>query len=523
MADKGLSPRQKMINLMYLVLTALLALNVSAEILNAFVLFDKSIRKSTQNIQTKNDEVYNEFLKALKENPKKVQKWYDKAMEVKAKTNSLDSLMQDIKLDIIKMADKTDNPDPDNVKKKADNNVGSTVMILQGRGEELKKAIDEYREYVLSLIVDTNGNPDTSKVLYKNIVSTLNTDDVESLSEPGKKIPWVEANFEHLPVIADVAMISKFQNDLRNVESNILAHLQAQIGKGEFKFNKIEAIVTAPSNYVLKGEPFKAEVFIAASDSTQDPVIVMKDRTRLPVENGKGIYTGNTNSPGEYDIEGVIKMKNPLTGDTINFPFKSSYQVGVPSVAISPTKMNVFYIGVNNPVAITASGVPADKLIVTISGAGGKITKVGNGKYNVTVKKTGKATVRVSYKKNDGSTRSLGSMEFRCLRVPDPYPTVGGYKGGSIKKSTLLGQTTVLAKLDNFVFDLKFPVTYFNVSTTINGFVEEASTRGSKISPEQKKILGKLRKGQKVYFEDVRCKAPDGSIRQLGTISFRIQ
>ncbi len=522
MSEKGLSPRQKMINLMYLVLTALLALNVSAEVLNAFVLFDKSIRKSTQNIQIKNDEAYNGFLKALKENPKKVQKWYDKAMIVKAKTNTLDSLIQAYKVKIVKEADGPEG-DLENIKKKADNNVGSTVMILQKRGDSLKDALDDYRNFVVSLLADSSGKIDTSKALYKNVMSTLSTKDVESLNEPGKKIPWVEANFEHLPVIADVAMLSKFQNDVRNVESNILAYLQAQIGKGEFKFNKIEAIVSTPSNYVLKGEQFKAEVFIAASDSTQDPVIVMKNGKKLPIVNGKGIYTGNTNSPGEYDIEGVIKMKNPLTGDTINFPFKSSYQVGMPSVAISPTKMNVFYIGVDNPVAITASGVPADKLIVSISGAGGTIRKVGNGKYTVRVKKTGKATVRVSYRKNDGSTRSLGSMQFRCLRVPDPYPTVGGYKGGGIKKSTLIGQSTVLAKLDNFVFNLKFPVTYFNVSTTINGFVEEASTRGSRISPEQKKILGKLKRGQKVYFEDVKCKSPDGSIRQLGTISFRIQ
>jgi len=521
MAEKGLSPRQKMINLMYLVLTALLALNVSAEVLNAFVKFDQSIRKSTENIQVKNDDIYNEFQKAYTENKTKVEPWFKKAMLIKAESNSLDSFMLVLKKDIVSMADHTDEPDLDNIGKKSDNNVGSTIMITQKRGEELKERIDKYRELIIGFLKDTtNGEIDTSNALYKTVVSILNTDDVVSAND-GSTLPWVDATFEHLPVIADVAMLSKMQNDVRNVESYILSYLLASIGKGEFHFNNIEAIVNTNSNYVLKGEPFRAEIFIAASDSTKDPIIRLKNGTTLPVENGKGIFEASTSTPGIYTIAGDILLKNPATEDTMRFPFQTEYQVGAPSVAISPTKMNVFYVGVDNPVKITASGVPAENLNVSMTG--GRITSKGNGNYSVRVPRPGKATIRVSYKGPNGATKPLGSMDFRCFLVPNPYAVVGTHKGGSIQQNVLLAQTNVYAKLDNFVFDLTFPVTGFNVSTTINGFIEEASTRGSKISPEQKRIIGNLKRGNKVYFEQITCRAPDGSTRDLGTISFRIR
>ncbi len=515
MAEKGLSPRQKMINLMYLVLTALLALDVSGEVLNAFVLFDKSIRKSTENVTIKNNDAYSEFEKAYKENPKKVGEYYQDAQQLKAKTNEIDSFIQKLKVKCVKAADGPEG-DPTHVKKLADNNVGGTVMIVQKGGYQLKDQIDAYRKFVLGLVKDS------SSALYEKIQGTLSTAPIESLNEPGTKIPWVLANFDQLPLIADVAMLSKMQNDIRNVESDMLSFLLAQIGKGEFQFNKIEAVVTTPSSYVLVGEPFEAKVFIAASDTTKDPVIVLNGGSRLPVENGKGIYKGNTSSIGMRTVAGDILMKSPSTGDTIRYPFSFNYQVVAPAVAISPTKMNVFYIGVDNPVAVTASGVTADQLAVGISGARGTIKKVGTGKYIVRVRQRGKATITVSAKVS-GNSRRLGSMQFRCLPVPDPYATVGGKKGGVIAKQSLLAQSFVKAQLDNFVFDLKFPVTSFTVSATIQGFTEEESTRGPVITAQQKSIIRQLNRGSKVYFENIKAKAPDGSIRSLGSISFKLR
>ncbi len=512
MADKGLSPRQKMINLMYLVLTALLALNVSAEVLNAFVKFDKSIRKSTENIVIKNDDVYAEFQKAYTENPKKVEKWFNKAQELKRKTNEIDSFVQYYKVKCVVEADGPEG-DPENVQKKSDNNVGSTIMILQGGGEDLKEHLEEYRAYVIGLI-DPKDTAKYSALIHK-IQSSINTDPVESLSEPGTTIPWVEASFEHLPLIAVVAMMSKMQNDIRNIESDMLAYLFSQIDAGSWKFNKITAIVNAPASYVKVGEEFKADVFIAAYDTTVKPQIILSNGKELPVENGKGIFQGSTGAAGTYDIKGNILMKNPATGLIDSFPFESQYQVVAPTYAVAADKMNVFYIGVKNPVSITATG---KDISATLSGSG-KLVRTGPGKYYVTVTKRGKVKINVVA---DG--RTMGSKEFRCLPVPDPYPTVGGKKGGVIPKATLLAQTFVKAQLDNFVFDgLKFPVTSFTVSATIQGFTEEYSTNGATITAQQKGLIRQLNPGQKVYFENIRAKAPDGSIRDLGSISFKLR
>lgn len=509
MSEKGLSPRQQMINLMYLFLTAMLALNVSAEILNAFVLMNESIMLSTENVNNKNEDAYGEFEKAYKENPKKVGEFYDLAKELKEKTTLLDSSLQEYKIKLVKTADGPEG-DVDNVQKKDDNNVGGEVMILNEGGVKLKNEINEYRDFLIGLISDTSK----SAVLVKNIKVVLNTDDVESHAEPGTYVPWESANFEHLPLIAVVAMMSKMQNDVRNVESDMLSYLLGQIGKSDFKFNTIKAIVNAPNSYVKVGEEFVAEVFIAAYDSTKDPVIILDGGKELGVEKGKGIYKPGTGSPGTFNWGGKIILKDPGTGDTVSFPFEHEYQVVAPTWAISPTKMNVLYIGVKNPIQVTATG---RQITATISGSGGRLTSTGAGKYDAKVSSQGSATISVVA---DGQT--AGSMKFRCLPVPDPYATVGGKKGGSIAQATLLAQSFVRAQLDNFVFDLKFPVTGFTVSATIQGFTEEYRSNSANISAQQKGLIRQLKRGNKVYFESIKARAPDGSVRNLGTVSFKL-
>ncbi len=512
MAEKNLSPRQKMINLMYLVLTALLALNVSAEVLTAFAKIEKSIRKSTSIIENKNADLYGQFAKLYQENPVKVKQWYDKAMEVQRRSDSLYNYIQELKVKVVRAADGKDG-DPEHIKKMDENNVGGQVMILEGNGVKLKNAINEYREFLKSLIDSTKA-----KNLIANLDSTFDTRDI--IGQDKSKVPWEVAMFEHLPLIAVVANMSKLQNDIRMSESSVVSYLLAQVGAGEWKFNKLEAIVYAKKGYVLQGEPYEAQIFLAAYDTTQQPIIILDDGTELPVENGKGIYKVTTNKVGIHTFGGVIKIKSPATGDYVEFPFKGEYQVAAPAVAISPTKMNVFYIGVDNPVAITASGVPSEDLIVSI-GPIGKIKRVGNGKYIVRVNKVGKTRVTVSAKIGD-QTRKLGSMEFRCKTVPDPKPRVGNLKPGPVAKAVLLAQQYVKAELENFVFDLKFPVTEFTVSATIGSFTEEYKTKGSRITQQQKNLIRQLKPGQKVYFENIKARAPDGSIRNLGTISFKI-
>ncbi len=527
MAEKKLSPRQKMINLMYLVLTAMLALNVSAEILKAFELIEASIRKSTSRIQNKIDEEYSTFSeKLMTEGEKKVKVWYDKAMSVKQQTQHLYTYIDTLKFQVMDLAggDKGKTYDEKfKLFRKDDREAGEHILFNLGKVYNLKKTLIQYRSFLVKLIEqDTSKN---AQILKKNILKSLSTDSLYNENEK-TWVAWEKANFSEMPAVAVVAMLTKLQNDIKNVEADVLAYLLGKIGEGEFHFNKIYAVVNSKKSFVLVNEPYQAEVFLAAADTTQQLVIKLKEGNPdyLKIEGGMGIYKPPTGSVGTFKWGGVIKVKNPAGTDTLEFPFESEYQVVQPAVSISPTKMNVFYIGVDNPVAITASGVPDNALRVVMTN--GTIRKVGTGKYIVRPRSVDKnaTKTRISVSAQvQGAARSLGSMKFRVLRIPDPYPVVGGKKGGVVAKSWLIAQTFVKAQLDNFVFDLKFPVVEFTVSATIKGFTEEIKSKGATITPQQKSLIRQLKHGQKVYFENVKAKAPDGSIRQIGSISFKLR
>ena len=499
-----------MIGMMYLVLTALLALNVSAEILNAFTMIDRSIRTTTDNFQTKNDKIYTEFEKALVENKSKTEPWKLKADEVKLKSQAVFDKIQELKVKLVTTADGPEG-DPTAIVKKDDNNVGGQIMILEGNGLALKNAIKEYKEFLIAMYPDT-VSIETTDALER----TLSTDEV--INTEGEMMPWENANFEHLPLAGVISLMSKMQSDVRNAEAQILAYLLGQIDAGSFKFNKLEAIVNAPTGYVLQGQPYEAQIFIAASDTTKDPTVILSGGTKLAVVQGKAKYTGETSSIGIKTVAGEIQVESPSTGEILHFPFSTTYQVGAPSVAVSPTKMNVFYIGVDNPVDITASGVDAADLQVSISS--GSITKSSTGGYTVVVKSGTTARVSVSAKVGD-AVKSLGSKEFRIKTVPDPIAKIGGSKGGSMSQATLLAQSFVKAEMENFDFDLVCTVTSFKVSATVGGFLEEVETTGATISAAQKQLIGKLKTGGKVYFEDIKATSA-GTSRDLGTVSFKL-
>lgn len=504
-----------MIGMMYLVLTALLALNVSAEVLNAFVLIDNSLVKSAENFQNKNGDVYAKIEALLKEKPA-VKPTKDKMDEVKIEAQKIFDRVQELKLLVVQTADGPEG-DPRSIQNKADNNIPGQIMILEGRGAELKKEIEAFREKLLSYMKDTVKNKGTAN----GIKNSLNTSDI--VGNTGDMVPWATANFDHLPLAGVVTLMSKIQSDIRNAESEILAYLLSQVDAGTFKFNKLEAIVKTNSNYVLVGNKYEAEVFIAASDSTEIPNIQVGGR-KLTIKNGKGVYSGSTGSVGIKKWGGVIKIKSPATGDTLEYKFDSEYQVAEAGLVVSPTKMNVFYIGVANPVAISVSGVPDDKVSASISS--GSIVKTGK-EYVVKVKKTGKVYIDAIADFGNGSKKNMGRKEFRVKRVPDPVAVIGNNpknrQGGVMAKNMLLAQSGVKADLPNFDFNLKFRVTGFSVSATIKGYEEDASSRGAGFTSQQKQIIRKVTSGRKVYIENIKAAGPDGSIRTLGTIAFKLR
>ena len=519
MAHGKETPRQKMIGMMYLVLTALLALNVAVEVLNAFSLIDNSLRKTTENTYSKNGEIYSKFEAAMQENPIATKKWKDKADKIKLQATELFVYIDTLKFKIVRTIEGPKG-DPNNLEKKDDINVPGQIMILEKengkpRGEILKDKINAFR----NLLIDQIDDKKSDASIINGLSTTLNTDDIVSVD--GGKKSWLVANFESMPSAGVMALMSKMQADVRNAESTMLSYLYQNIGGTDFKFNKIEAIVTAPSNYVLMGQPFTADVFIAASDSTTTPIIKMDGGAELKVTNGKGVYTGNTSSAGPKTFGGVIELKQPKTGKILTFPFSSEYTVGMASLVVSPTKMNVFYIGVDNPVDVSVPGVPPGDVTPFITG-GGSITRSGNS-WVVRVKEVGKVSVGANAKLA-GQNKNMGSKEFRVKKVPDPRAMVGGKTGGAVAKNWLAAQTGVAAVMENFDFDLKFSVISFNVSAVLKGgFLEDARSSGPTFTAQQQQLIRQVSSGKKIYIEDVQAKGPDGTIRNLGSIAFKVQ
>ena len=560
------TPRQKMIGMMYLFYTALLALNVSAEILTAFTMVDGSLRKTNGITEDVIANTQNEFVKAMvndsagvapfKERADRVIKAAEKAYKqiqhyklalvgtledvydgdyTTPYTESLDAADQRIENALREKYSEDSNGasmDPnlvdidDLVSKKDDNNVGGEIFITKGQGKEVRAGREGYKQILID-IINEGSEKDTvaaSVAARKSIIESLNqmlsTEDTKSENDEGEMVPWDVANFEHLPAAGVLTLMTKMQSDVRNTESSVLSYLLSQIGKADMKFNAIKAVVNAKSSYVLVGQPYKAEIFIAAYDSTQNPEILVGG-SKIPVNSGVGVFTGNTSSVGPKSFGGVIKLKNKSTGEVKDYPFKGEYEVGQSSLSVSPTKMNVLYIGVPNPIDITASGVPAEKLNVSISG--GAISKAGAaGSYVAQVKSPG--TVNITVTANvDGQTKNLGSKQFRVKRVPDPVAKVAGKREGTVTKAELAAQAGVKADLENFDFDMKFNVVSFKVSATIKGFSQDATANSAAFTAQQKQIISQVPSGGKIYIEDIKAKGPDGSIRSLGTIAFKIK
>jgi len=563
------TPRQAMIGMMYLFYTALLALNVSAEILTAFTLVDGSLRKTNTITEGVIEGTQTEFAKAMINNPAGTKKYNDLAVEVAAAADKAYKEIQHYKLALVGTlegvygdndytapyseasdakdqeiekalrdkwaADKPEAADPnlvdidDLVSKKDDNNVGGEIFITKGQGKVIAAGREGYKNTLIDIVNKGTDNSEASQKAKQSLIASLNellsTARMKSESDDIDSVDWDVSNFEHLPAAGVLTLMTKMQADVRNTESSVLSYLISQIGKTDMKFNAIRAVVSpTTSSYVLVNEPYKADVFIAAYDSAQNPDILVGG-SPLKVEKGVGKYTGNTSSVGVKTFSGVIKLKNNSTGEIKEYPFKSEYEVGQSSLSVSPTKMNVLYIGVPNPLEVTASGYNSEKLHVTISQ--GSVSKgTAAGAYSALVKTPGTAKVTVTATV-DGQTKNLGTREFRVKRVPDPRASVttkeAWGKGGTVSKAMLAASAGVKAELENFDFDMKFQITGFKVSATIKGFVQDATSTGPAFTAQQKTIINQAPAGSKLYIEEIKAKGPDGSLRDLGAIVLKLK
>jgi gliding motility-associated protein GldM len=557
MAHGKETPRQKMIGMMYLVLTALLALNVSTAVLDAFKIIDEGLEKTGITMENKNKEIYNEFDKANSINPAKTALWLERAKQVRERTQKLYDYIQDLKITTLSEAERGKSEaisgksiDRDKIEATADYDTPHRIMIgseLNDKSEavKLKNEIATLREFMLKLVTEK----EIPEQLKLSIGKSLTTDPPVAArgrrNDPETQT-WEYHKFGHSPLLGFMAIMSSLQIDLRNAESEMINYLFAQISAGEVKFNELEAVVIPNSNYVIKGNPYKANIFLAARDTTQapeifvvegvkepwvettDPVtgaVTYKRReglnyTPVPVEKGtgKGIYERSGNSIGQRTWGGIIQITGP-GGEPIIRPFSAEFMVAEGSVAVSPTKMNVFYLAVDNPVDISVSGVAGNK--IRASATNGVIEQRGNS-YNISPRRVGNCMITVSAE-IDGKWTSVGTKEFRVKPVPDPVATVGGQKGGIIAKNVLMAQAGIMATMPvDFEFDLKFNVTQYTVGTVVQGFVQERPIRGAAFNQEIRNLINNVQRGNQLTISEIKAVGPDGSVRDLNSIILKV-
>ncbi|MFW6389152.1 MAG: gliding motility protein GldM [Marinilabiliaceae bacterium] len=509
------TPRQKMIGMMYLVLTAMLALNVSAELLNAFELVDESIRKTIDSMEKKNQMLYADFESAYAKNEAKVRDRYNEAQKVQQEADSLYNHIQDLKVLIVQTVD-GEEATPADYTSTDNQDVAAQVMIAAKNGERSKKL----KEHMMHYRDELKAMVDESDTALINALDRAMTPADPEPGESGEQVSWESEKFEHLPLSATMALMSQLQSEVRNIESDLVRYLYGKIDEGSFVFNSIEPLVIPKSDYIIRGDEYYAEIMLAARDTTQPPVVTV-DGEELPVEKGRGILRIPANSAGEKEWSGEIAVMGP-DGSYRRHDVSDSYLVAQPNVVISPTKMNVFYQGVENPVEVSVPGIPSENLDVNITNA--DYTKDGN-QYLVSPNSgtVGRKSVVSVQAEVNGEIQDLGSQEFRIRSVPDPVATVAGERGGEIAKESLMAQDVVIAKMENFEFDMSFDITGFTVGTIRDGYMSKQESDGAGFTEDQKDLIDRAAPGSQIIISNIMAQGPDGRTRDLGSITFTLR
>ena len=529
------TPRQRMINMMYIVLTAMLALNVAAEVLEAFRVVDSSLTQTIKTVEMKNEQVYGSFEQAYAVNKTKVERWKNDADLVKARTDSLTAKIWKLKEDIVFFSGgvkiegnvklRPDDPsfvneltgDTIRIRKEDDLNAPSEMMITRGMAKALKEDIIRHKEFLVSMIKEEDSQ------LRETIMQELDTSDPPvKVREGGERKSWEVQHFDSKPLIAVLTLLSKIQIDIKNAESHIINYLYSQIDASSFKFNSLNAQVIADSKVVLQGDEFVAHVFLAAEDTTQSPEILVDGRP-LEIVDGKGIYRRRADTQGTFKWNGIIRYRSP-EGIIQNYPFEHEYQVTPPSINVSATKMNLFYLGIRNPIDISVGSVPRENVRPEMTN--GRIVKEGDNYFVLpdAVDEFARNTKVTLYATVGGEERYMGETTWRVKRVPDPVAMIAGLSGGDITRARLQVEDGVEAVLEDFEFDFKYTVTQFDVwIQDAQGYTSNFRSMTNRFSDEQKQQFSRLIPGSVLYIDNIKAKGDDGSERPLNPISFKIQ
>jgi gliding motility-associated protein GldM len=517
-------PRQIMINIMYLVLTALLALNVSAEIFNAFKVVDKSMVRSNEAL----DDANTKMPQAIRDGAKKRESLatyaerVDPARQYSKELNDYIQNLIDTMVNITGgfLLDEETGQVTDKLKGEKEKNVTTRLLVDQGEGEKLKNKILDYKQKFTALL-----DPEDVATYGDDIA--LDIDD-ESWKKRKKK-SWSEMNFNHMPLQAALPILRKFQNDTKNSEATILNYLANKVGTTtDVVLDKFTVVSAAKKSYVIKGEPYEADIFLSAfaGADSRTGISISVDGRSLPVDaDGIAKYNVNTGGVGVKKYNATINVTNPVTNEVQTFKKEFEYEVGERSVSVSATKMNVFYMGVDNPVTVSAAGVPSNQVQVSMSGAGGgSISRNADGTFNVNVSQP---TRKDEYAYVNVTAPGLSEKrEFRVKRIPDPVAKLSSSMGGVMGSGEFKAQRGLFAVLEGFDFDAKCEIVgYTLVRVPRRQDPQLEPNKGSAYGASVRGLVDQAKAGDTYYFENVKAKCPGDPAsvsREINQLVFKI-
>lgn len=507
-------PRGMMINLMYLVLTAMLALNVTREVLNAFTNINESIERSNTAISGKNADIY-KILDEMEANPAdraKVEPINAVAKQLKSLSDNIINYLDDWKDSIITTSGGWEYLDNgDSIIQKMDNIIVPTQMFVKNKnGDLIKDALSKYLVDVEKII----PNQEFRNIFLKNSPLKI----VEPpVSDDNPNGDWSTGTFNNVPVVAVVTLFSKFQNDVRNSEAMVLEYLVSQIYAQDYKFDGLEVVAVPNTTYALAGDEIETKIMLAAYNKSIQPTIV-SDAGPVSVENGVGTLKIRASGSGVRTVSGRVSIDKD--GQTETYPYSFQYMVGSAGASLQLDKMNVMYIGIPNPVTISASGYNIEDVSFEMTGA--KRTPTGQGKYDVEVDKIGEFEYVISAGRG-GARQPLERGKIRTKYVPDPVARMLGQSSGSMNAGRARAALGIIAELDDFPFDLRYEIvsfTFYLISQ--NGETNYSANTTGAFNQTIKGFIANSRAGDRWIIDDVKAKGPDGRVRSINSITITL-
>ena len=573
MAGYKETPRQKMIGMMYLVYTALLAMNVSKDILDAFDTVNSGVQTTNITLSNQINQKYAAFEEQYGLDEEKVGPYWEQAQALRDEATEFINYVEALKWDLVQKVElpkagsteeavqeavnrgllKSSNTtmngrtiyDINTAKVKSRDGYNQPTEYMMGNPEgpnsggkayelsekmrrfrnEVVKAMGPEHMHEIGLVTDSvfgskeyvmeqTGASESSltKLPFEGNYYAAKMDYDPSSNDAIQK-GWEYHNFHHTVLVADVTLLNKIISEAQTAELNAVTELMSDIHAQDFTFDEIGAKVFAESGYLLSGQTYKAQAMVSAWKNSQLTARVKLDggAEKEYTSNAQGVIPLEWNvGVGSHKYTGVIDMLDPTTNQMEEFPFEGAFTVAPPAVSVSAVKMNVVYRGIDNPIAV-GGGVGGE---ISATASSGSLTRTGNGTYNLRPGEANEVTINVS---SAGS--SLGSMKFRVKDLPKPTALIRNVVNGLVSKSALLAANRVEAEMKDFDFDgVHYDVVGYTFRyKTKSGTTKEAKANGGAFTDEMKTAISGSNVGDTFLFTAIQVRGNDGKVKTLET------